>query len=105
MPVDARHRTAAMVRETVTSRDAADGYIPVLSERATQQTAMLALCDFQIRKLAYDTARIRLQSRSIFTDDPMAGSPWVNPEAIGDDQAYYGIMAPFIREQCGNVWQ
>lgn len=104
MPVGARHRTVAMIKEEVTSRDGVDAYVPTLSARASYQTNSQALCDFQMKKLSYDTKRVGLSSRTIIDTNPNANSPWVNPEAIDDDVAFYGIMAPFVQEQCGNVW-
>ena len=105
MPVEIRHRVAAAVKKEVASRDDVHAYSSTLSQRAGFQLAKLALCNFQILKLAYNTKRIGLASRAIFNTNPNAGSPWVNPEAIDDDAAFYGVMAPFIREQCGNVWK
>ena len=104
MPVERRHKVAAAVKKEVATRDDVHAYWSTLSQRAGFQLAKLALCNFQLLKLAYDTKRTGLASRAIFNTNPNAGSPWVNPEAIDDDAALYGVMAPFILEQCGKVW-
>jgi len=105
MPVDVRYRTAATLKEHVTSRDGIEGYVQALSDQSSYQTASLALCDFQKQQLAYNTQRVRMRSRAIFTTNPYADSPWLNPEAVGDDVAFYGIMAPLVQEMCAKVWK
>lgn len=105
MPVEARHRTVSMVKEAVTSRGGIDAYVSSLSARASNQINRQALCEFQLKQLAYNTRRVGLSSRAIFDTNPHADNPWVNPEAMDDDIAYYGIMAPFVQETCGDVWR
>ncbi len=104
MPVDVRHRMASTIRQEVVSRDGLFTYGWRLSERAGFNLAMLALCDLQKTKLYYETRSAELRSRTIINTNPNAASPWVNPEAIDDAMAFYGMMAPFVQEQCGNVW-
>lgn len=104
MPVGKRYQAAAAVKQEVTSADGIFAYAWGLNDLAGFQLAKLALCDLQIKKLAFNTRRVELSSRSIFTSDPYAGSAWVNPEDIFNGIEYYGVMAPFIQEQCGNVW-
>ncbi len=104
MPVEARHQQASVVKQEIASRADIDAYVPILSQLAGFQLAKLALCNFQQMKLAYDTKRVGLASRTIINTNPNAGSPWVNPEAIGDDLTYYGIMAPLVQAQCGDIW-
>ncbi len=104
MPVEVRHRMAATARQEAASRDDLFAYGGRLSERAGFNLAMLALCDLQKTKLYYETRRAELSSRTIINTNPNAASPWVNPEAIDDAMAFYGTMAPFVQEQCGNVW-
>lgn len=105
MPVAERHRVAATVKQEVASRDDIFVYTWTLRDRASFQAAKLALCDFQKLKLAYDTKRMGLASRTIINTNPMADSPWVNPDAFDDDATFYGVMAPFVQQQCGEVWQ
>lgn len=105
MPVEARHRTVATLKEQVTSRSGVDGYVPTLSDQATKQTSSLALCDFQKRQLAYHTMRQRMYSRAIFNTNPLSHARWINPEATGDDVEFFSIMAPHVQEMCASVWK
>lgn len=104
MPVEARHRVASSIKQKVAARDDIFGYSWTLAERAGFDLAKLALCKLQDKKLAYETRRVALASRAVINTNPMAASPWVNPEAIDDDASYYGIVAPFAQAQCSDVW-
>lgn len=104
MPVEERYRATAAFKQEVTSPDGIFPYAWSTGDLAGFQLAKLALCNFQIKKLAYDTRCVELSSRAIFINDPYASSRWVNPEAIDDAVEFYGIMAPFIQPQCGDVW-
>lgn len=104
MPVEVRHQVAARVKQEVGDRGQLFTHRWTLGERADFEAAKLALCDFQTIKLAYETKRVGLASRAIINTNPMADSPWVNPEAIDDVTSAYGITAPFVQQQCGSVW-
>ncbi len=104
MPFEVRHRTAAIVKNGTKTREDIDTFVGTLAAQANTQLASQALCDYQIRQLGYQSQLAHFQARAIFTDNPYAGSPWVNPEAIDDAVELYGIMAPFVREQCDKVW-
>ena len=104
MPAEARYRTAEAMKRVIKSPDDIIPYAWDVNSLATFQLGKLALCDFQKRKLVFDTRVMEIKSRAIFTTNPYAGSPWINPEDIFNGVEFYGIMAPFIQEQCGNVW-
>jgi hypothetical protein len=102
--VDVRHQTADGIKEEVPTRDDVFAHIAPLAERASVQTAGLALCDQQMKKLAFETRRVALASRSIFNLNPHPASPWVNPDDVDNDFAFFGVMAPWVKELCEGVW-